>query len=390
MKQIINGIIHLLAAIFLFFIIGMAVALLLIQSQFLDMRFDSEMLITVMIFSGVWFFLARVFMNARPLALWEKSKLSIVLTLLSSVIILGITILGGSIKILPAYMVRKAVFLETALTLDDMNIFLIVSLLIGFVMLLLSHRNPVILTKETKMDWHHMTKGNRAGMMILYVIIALFTLVYLGQGGVNSMLNDSIMYLKNADVEGFRDYLLSFGPLAAIVSALLMVFQSIIAPLPAFVITFSNGLMFGWFFGAILSWSSAMLGAVLCFFIAKYLGRPVVEKIVTKKALDWWDRFFAKYGKHSIFIARLLPIVSFDLVSYTAGVTSVSFWQFFWATGLGQLPATILYSYLGQNATDTVKILFFMFTIVIALAVIGMLLRPKLNSMIANKRGVKS
>jgi membrane protein DedA with SNARE-associated domain len=34
-----------------------------------------------------------------------------------------------------------------------------------------------------------------------------------------------------------------------------------------------------------------------------------VEKIVTKKALGWWDSFFEKYGKHAVFIARLLPIV---------------------------------------------------------------------------------
>jgi uncharacterized membrane protein YdjX (TVP38/TMEM64 family) len=212
-------------------------------------------------------------------------------------------------------------------------------------------------------------------------------LLYLGQGEIQDTINKSVSFLKDADVNGFKDYLLSFGPLAAVVSAFLMVFQSIIAPLPAFVITFANGLLFGWGFGAILSWSSAMLGAIICFYVAKFLGRPVVEKMVTKKALSWWDQFFAKYGKHAVFIARLLPIVSFDLVSYAAGVTTISFWQFFWATGLGQLPATILYSYLGQNATSTVKILFFMFTIVIALAVIGMILRPKWKAKGKSKQG---
>lgn len=226
-------------------------------------------------------------------------------------------------------------------------------------------------------------------IMALSCIIAFFALVYLVHGEVRDLINQSVQYLQNADVEGFRDSLLSFGPLAPVVSALLMVFQSIIAPLPAFVITFANGLLFGWFWGAVLSWSSAMAGTVLCFYLAKILGRPVVEKIVTKKALTWWDQFFDKYGKHAVFIARLVPVVSFDLVSYAAGVTSISFGQFFWATGLGQLPATILYSYLGQNATSTVKILFFLFTIVIALAVIGLILRPKFRSFGKNKQGAK-
>jgi uncharacterized membrane protein YdjX (TVP38/TMEM64 family) len=390
MKQVISGVVHFLAAVFLFYMVGMALSLIMVQSQFIDMRFDIEVVITVMMFTGIWFFIARVFMNAHPLALWEKKRTSILLVTLSLALILIITVLEGSTTTLPAYMARKALFIDNSITLKGMNLILIFGFLIGFAMLLLSHRKPITLKKETKMEWDRLSKRNRIGMMSLFTFLALFFLVYLGHGGVNGAINNSVSYLKNADVKGFRDYLLSFGPLAAVVSGLLMVFQSIIAPLPAFVITFANGLLFGWFFGAILSWSSAMLGAILCFYLAKFLGRPIVEKIVTKKALDWWDQFFTKYGKHSIFIARLVPIVSFDLISYATGVTSVSFWQFFWATGLGQLPATILYSFLGQNATDTVKILFFLFTIVIALVVIGILLRPKLNGLLAKKRGVKS
>ncbi|MEH7107342.1 MULTISPECIES: TVP38/TMEM64 family protein [Bacillaceae] len=225
------------------------------------------------------------------------------------------------------------------------------------------------------------------------VLISFFALIFvfflLRHEGLEDSIYESIKYLKDGDVEEFRDYLLTFGPFAAVVSGLLMVFQSIIAPLPAFVITFANGLLFGWGLGAILSWSSAMLGAILCFYLAKWMGRPVVEKIVTKKALQWWDVFFAKYGKQAVFIARIVPIVSFDLVSYAAGLTSISFWPFFWATGLGQLPATILYSYLGQSATSTVKIIFFLFTIAIALAVIGIILRPKWKEWGNRKQGVK-
>lgn len=120
-----------------------------------------------------------------------------------------------------------------------------------------------------------------------------------------------------------------------------MVFQAVIAPLPAFVLTFTNGLLFGWGWGTLLSWSSAMLGAALCFWIARVLGRPVVERLVGgSKALAVSDLFFARYGNRAILIARLLPFVSFDLISYGAGLTPVSFWRFLVATGIGQLPAT--------------------------------------------------
>ena len=387
MKNVINGFIRLVAAIVLFFLIGMALALIMVQIPWVDMRFDSEYFVTISILTGLWFYFLAVFFNARNFACWESKWKSAGIVIVSLAIILFITLKDGSFTILPAYAARKALFLDEVLSLDGMNKLLILIIVIGAVSLGLALQKRPNTKSEGANGWTRLSGIRKFGMMFLFSIIALFLLLYLGQGGFQSSINQSIGFLKDADVKGFKNYLLSFGPLAAVVSAFLMIFQSLVAPLPAFVITFANGLLFGWVAGAVLSWSSAMLGAILCFYVAKFLGRPVVEKLITKKALHWWDQFFEKYGKHAVFIARLLPIVSFDLVSYAAGVTSISFWQFFWATGLGQLPATILYSYLGQNATSSVKILFFMFTIVIALAVIGMVLRPKWKAKGKSKQG---
>jgi uncharacterized membrane protein YdjX (TVP38/TMEM64 family) len=44
-----------------------------------------------------------------------------------------------------------------------------------------------------------------------------------------------------------------------------MILQAVVAPLPAFLITFANASLFGAFWGAALSWTSAMAGAALCF-----------------------------------------------------------------------------------------------------------------------------
>lgn len=164
-------------------------------------------------------------------------------------------------------------------------------------------------------------------------------------------------YLVKLDMEGLKEYILSFGIWGPIVSFLLMVLQSVAAPLPAFVITFANAALFGWVYGAILSWTSAMAGAAVCFYIAKFLGRNTVEHLTSKFALDDVDKFFVKYGKHTILIARLLPFMSFDLVSYAAGLTSMSFTSFFIATGIGQLPATIVYSYVGGMLTGGAKLM---------------------------------
>ena len=192
-------------------------------------------------------------------------------------------------------------------------------------------------------------------LIIKIAIVAACALVYLFVKPVNAAINQVIFMFRMANIDAIKNYILSFGIWAPIVSFLLMMFQSVVAPLPAFLITFSNAALFGWIKGAILSWSSAMAGAALCFYIARYFGRGVVEKLTSKYALESIDQFFEKYGKYAILIARLLPFVSFDIVSYGAGLTSMSFWAFFWATGLGQLPATIVYSYIGGMLTGSVR-----------------------------------
>ncbi|WP_456153403.1 TVP38/TMEM64 family protein, partial [Mogibacterium sp.] len=164
-----------------------------------------------------------------------------------------------------------------------------------------------------------------------------------------------ISMFRTGDFMVIRNFVKSYGGYAAAVSFILMILQSIVAPLPAFLITFANANLFGWVRGALLSWTSSMVGAALCFYIARTLGRDVVERLTSKAGLEQIDEFFERHGRMSILIARLLPFVSFDIVSYAAGLTSISFLEFIIATGLGQLPATIIYSYVGGMLTGGAK-----------------------------------
>ncbi len=129
-----------------------------------------------------------------------------------------------------------------------------------------------------------------------------------------------------------------------------------------------------------------MVGAAVCFFLARLFGRPLVERLVGETSLEFADSFFKRYGKHAVFLARLIPVVSFDVISYASGLTAMGFWEFFIATGLGQLPATLVYSYLGESLTGTIKIIFWAFVLVIVFLVIGITLRSYLLSSAAEKR----
>ncbi len=208
-----------------------------------------------------------------------------------------------------------------------------------------------------------------------FLLLVMLGCIYYFIPLIRVNVNQAIFILSNVDVALVRDYILGFGVWAPITSFLLMVLQSIAAPLPAFIITFANAGIFGWVNGAILSWSSAMAGAAICFFIARYLGRDTVVKFTSNKALKSIDDFFKHYGKYAILIARLLPFISFDIVSYAAGLTSMGFWPFFIATGIGQLPATIVYSYVGGMLTGGVRTMVFGLLILFALSALIVLIK---------------
>ncbi|MCC3869915.1 TVP38/TMEM64 family protein [Terrisporobacter mayombei] len=219
----------------------------------------------------------------------------------------------------------------------------------------------------------------------VYVKLAIMSLIIISIGSyfvipsVKTTFDNIVFMFKSGDFTVVGEFIKSYGPYAMAISFMLMILQSIAAPLPAFLITFANANLFGWWQGAILSWTSAMAGAVVCFFIARILGRDIAVKMTSRKGIEQVDQFFTKYGKQSILIARLLPFMSFDLISYAAGLTGMGFMGFFIATGIGQLPATIVYSYVGGMLTGGAKLLVTGLLILFALTTLIFLMKQVYN-----------
>ena len=213
------------------------------------------------------------------------------------------------------------------------------------------------------------------GRLLLLLAAALLLIVYFAIPSVNSAVTEAVAVLGSANLDKVAAYIRSFGGWAMAFSFVLMVFSSIIAPLPAFMITLSNAAIFGWWQGAILSWSSAMAGSALCFCISRLLGRDVVEKFAGNGALASVEGYFEKYGTKTILVCRLLPFVSFDAVSYFAGLTPMKFLPFFIATGIGQTPATIVYSYVGGMLTGGAKFLMIGLLCLFSLAILGSIIK---------------
>ena len=186
---------------------------------------------------------------------------------------------------------------------------------------------------------------------------------------------DAARLLGTGDAQAIREYILSYGIWAPVMSALLMVLQAVLAPVPAFLLAFANGLAFGAFRGGVLTLASATLAAILCFGIARGLGRDAVIGLVGRRVIAKTDRWFERWGWWSIPLARLLPLISFDVVSYAAGLTSIRFRSFLAATVIGAAPASFAYSYLGERAPGLLKSLFAVSALVVLASVVSLILR---------------
>jgi uncharacterized membrane protein YdjX (TVP38/TMEM64 family) len=139
------------------------------------------------------------------------------------------------------------------------------------------------------------------------------------------------------------------GPLAmaaiCIPSAVLMV--------PASWITLLGSFTFGISRSLVPLSVGHLLGSCAAFLVGRYLARSWVERQLAGNArLAAIDRAVAEQGFKIVLLSRLSPLLPFGVLSYSFGLTNISFRRYALATWLGMSPGTLLYVYLGAAAKE--------------------------------------
>lgn len=156
--------------------------------------------------------------------------------------------------------------------------------------------------------------------------------------------NHKVLHLSP---EGIRTWILTFGGAAPV----LFIFIYAVRPLilfPASVLSLTGGLAFGPVWGTVYTIVGATIGAVLSFWLARFLG----NKLVSTRSKEKWGKLekqLQQKGFIYILLLRLIPIFPFDLISYGAGVAKVNFTAFLFGTLLGIIPGTFAYNFLGSS-----------------------------------------
>lgn len=131
----------------------------------------------------------------------------------------------------------------------------------------------------------------------------------------------------------------------------LMTAAVVASPLPSAPIALAAGAAYGHVWGTIQVVLGAEIGALIAFGLARALGRDALRHLLgdrvdagllgSQNALTW-----------AVFGSRLMPFVSFDLMSYAAGLSGLHVWRFALATLAGIVPASFLLAHVGGEAAS--------------------------------------
>jgi uncharacterized membrane protein YdjX (TVP38/TMEM64 family) len=131
---------------------------------------------------------------------------------------------------------------------------------------------------------------------------------------------------------------------------------AVVAFVPASLLTFGAGAIFGIVHGVIYVFIAASVGACLAFLVSRHLARSAIERMLEgRPGFSAIDRAVAAEGLKIVFLLRLTPAVPFNLLNYALGLTRVRFADYGIAC-VGMLPGTLLYVYSGKLAGDVASL----------------------------------
>lgn len=148
------------------------------------------------------------------------------------------------------------------------------------------------------------------------------------------------------DGQWLRQRTLALGVWGPLLIIGLMALAIVLNPIPSAPIALAAGAVYGHAWGTLYVVIGAEIGALIAFAIARLFGHYLLRRLLGERvALGWLGSQNALTGM--VFASRLLPFVSFDLVSYGAGLTPLKAWRFALATLLGLIPASFLLAHFG-------------------------------------------
>lgn len=164
-------------------------------------------------------------------------------------------------------------------------------------------------------------------------------------------------------VARLKEFFESFGLLAPLVYVLFVVTEVVVAPIPGLMLYAPGGIVFGPLLGGSLSLLGNVLGAGLAAAITRSLSRHWLTRFFSEDNLRQVQSAIEERGGLLIFLLRLNPLTSSDIVSYAAGLTRLPIGHVMLATAAGMAPLCFAQAWLAQNLMTAIPGLIYPFSI---------------------------
>ena len=152
-----------------------------------------------------------------------------------------------------------------------------------------------------------------------------------------------------------QNFIEQFGDYAPIIFLLLASILPIFL-FPPGIFSVIGGLLFGFTKGAILTIIAAIIYTNIMFLISRYFARNKIENFLAKHlTLKQYNRIFGlNDNKLATFliICRLIPILPNSVVSYSYGLTRISFKHYFIANLIGLIPGRLIWLNFGSKLNN--------------------------------------
>lgn len=194
----------------------------------------------------------------------------------------------------------------------------------------------------------------------------------------------SIYYAKNGfNPNKIEELILSYDSSAWLIIILFTILISSLG-LPIVIPMLAVSLLFSIPLSIFILWFGLNTGAIISFFIARWLGRDYVEKKFTNKGklLKSFNEKLFKHGFYTVLIARLIFFIPFEFVNLVCGVSKVKFKDYIFATIIGMVPGMVLVVYLVHKLDSIYTKEFFIASLIFLLLTIIPLLFPKIRKIV--------
>ncbi|TWU29842.1 TVP38/TMEM64 family inner membrane protein YdjZ [Bythopirellula polymerisocia] len=160
-------------------------------------------------------------------------------------------------------------------------------------------------------------------------------------------------------VESLRAFFDRFGVAAPLAYVGFVTAEVVVAPIPGTMLYAPGGVIFGGFWGGLLSLTGNVIGAgIACLLMRAFLGERA-ETYLARSSLAPYEAKITQRGAWVIFLLRVNPLTSSDLVSYAAGLTQLSVWKVMLATLAGMAPLCFAQAFMAEGLLTAFPLLIF-------------------------------